>query len=305
MRSSLSVFLIFFLSLSAVSFTAKGQGSSTLEIMSADLLEGDGIAESIIAYIRLLWNPHDDRAFFRAADTSGGPGRAVVSNLLKVSVEKGTTLWDTAMAGSTSGIEKGQAAMLENWCGELEELKSSLPAIEFTSLLTSLLKRLEQESNRVDLDEHEPWQHLVNLSVQYEGMSAFKAIPRFLTYLTVQNPSERIGPRTHSITLLTLHAAKGLEYPVVFIVGAEDDLIPFSKHGGQPDVEEERRLFYMGMTRARERLYITYCRNRFMFGKRISRKPSPFIGEISDKWIDFQTPEPVRKSRKNKQLSMW
>jgi DNA helicase-2/ATP-dependent DNA helicase PcrA len=273
--------------------------------LSADLLEGDEMAESMAAYVRLLWNPHDDRAFFRAVDTPGGPGRAAVRNLLKVAANTGMTLWEAVKAGSVRGIGDEQTILVENWCRAVEELKASLHTVEFTSLMVSLLERFDLASNVEHLDTHEPWQHLLNRSIQYEGMPALEAIPRFLAFLAVQNSSERIGPRSHTITLLTLHAAKGLEYPVVFVVGTEEGIIPFRRTGQQPNIEEERRLFYVGMTRAKERLYITYCRNRFMLGNRVPREPSPFIGEISNGGMDFQVLGSAHKPRKSKQLNMW
>jgi superfamily I DNA/RNA helicase len=136
-------------------------------------------------------------------------------------------------------------------------------------------------------------------------MAAHEAIPRFLDLLALQNSSERIDLHAHAIRLLTLHAAKGLEFPVVFVVGAEDGLIPFRRDGQQPDIEEERRLFYVGMTRAKERLYVTHCTNRFMFGRRVPKEPSPFIREISPEWLNVQTLRPTGKPRKSKQMSMW
>jgi superfamily I DNA/RNA helicase len=84
---------------------------------------------------------------------------------------------------------------------------------------------------------------------------------------------------------MTLHMAKGLEFPVVFITGCEDGLVPCTIMRDGVDIEEERRLFYVGMTRAKDGLYLIHARNRFLYGRRLALSPSPFIGEIPKEFI--------------------
>jgi superfamily I DNA/RNA helicase len=86
--------------------------------------------------------------------------------------------------------------------------------------------------------------------------------------------------RAERLTLLTLHAAKGLEFPIVFIAAGEDGILPYTRPGEPPDVEEERRLLYVGMTRAQRVLYLTSARRRTLFGRTTPRRPSPFVAEI-------------------------
>jgi superfamily I DNA/RNA helicase len=92
-------------------------------------------------------------------------------------------------------------------------------------------------------------------------------------------------PRADAVTLMTLHMAKGLEFPVVFITGCEDGLVPCTIMRDGVDIEEERRLFYVGMTRAKDELYLIHARNRFLYGRRLAPSPSPFIGEIPKEFI--------------------
>jgi len=273
--------------------------------LSTDLLLNDKVVALMCAYLRLLWNLEDDRAFYHAAGAHGGPGKIAVQNLLRVAVKTGMTLWETAEHAMRSATCGDQSSPIESWCNSVKEIKASLNGIEFTSLLLLLLERFDLARNIARLDAHEPWQHVLNLSVQFQGMAAYEAIPRFLDLLALQNSSERIGLHAHAIRLLTLHAAKGLEFPVVFMIGAEDGLIPFRRDDQQSDIEEERRLFYVGMTRAKERLYITHCTNRFMFGRRILQESSPFLREISPEWLNVQILRPTAKPRKNKQISLW
>jgi len=103
----------------------------------------------------------------------------------------------------------------------------------------------------------------------------------FLASIALHTDTDIYSSRAEKVSLMTMHTAKGLEFPVVFIVGSEDGFIPMKKHGDEePDIDEERRLFYVAMTRARERLYFTYAKKRRVYGKIIAREISPFINDI-------------------------
>ena len=110
----------------------------------------------------------------------------------------------------------------------------------------------------------------------------------FLEQALLEREADSYDPRADRVTLMTLHAAKGLEFPVVFIAGCEEGLLPYARHGELPDIEEERRLFYVGMTRAREKLILSYARRRTLFGKRLDHAPSRFVGEIEAALLALQ-----------------
>ncbi len=105
-------------------------------------------------------------------------------------------------------------------------------------------------------------------------------------------------PRANAVTLTTLHTAKGLEFRVVFLAGVEEGLMPFTMTGDDVDIEEERRLFYVGMTRARDELILLHARNRFLYGQRTAPPPSPFIKEIPDNFIEkIIIPDRIKKQK--------
>ncbi len=114
-------------------------------------------------------------------------------------------------------------------------------------------------------------------------------------------------PRADAVTLMTLHMAKGLEFPVVFITGCEDGLVPCTIMKDGVDMEEERRLFYVGMTRAKEELYLLRARNRFLYGQRLTQSPSPFLKEIPDEFVQsIVVPDRVKKQKeKDSQLGLF
>ncbi len=105
-------------------------------------------------------------------------------------------------------------------------------------------------------------------------------LDEFLEATALSRAADAYDPRADRVTLSTLHASKGLEFPVVFVVGCEEGLLPYLPAGRHADVEEERRLFYVGMTRAQQRLLLTHARSRFLFGQQIQPAPSPFLADI-------------------------
>ncbi|HHJ06804.1 MAG TPA: hypothetical protein ENK24_04820, partial [Anaerolineae bacterium] len=113
----------------------------------------------------------------------------------------------------------------------------------------------------------------------------------------LRDETDAYDSRADRITLMTLHASKGLEFPVVFIVGCEEGLLPYQKAGEPLDSEEERRLFYVGMTRAQEKLILTRSKKRFLFGKWLNNAPSRFLDDIENILKELKkTPNKPRKS---------
>jgi DNA helicase-2/ATP-dependent DNA helicase PcrA len=115
------------------------------------------------------------------------------------------------------------------------------------------------------------------------------------------------GPRGESVTLMTAHRAKGLEFPVVFLTGCEDGVLPYRREEeASPSCEEERRLFYVAMTRARDRLFLSYTRKRFLFGKSLALQPSPFVADIEEELRRMQASDaPRRKQLKGRQPELF
>jgi len=127
----------------------------------------------------------------------------------------------------------------------------------------------------------------------------FERLPDFLESTLLQRETDAYDPRADRVTLMTLHASKGLEFPVVFIVGCEEDLLPYRQAGQEVDLEEERRLLYVGMTRAQDKLVLTHARKRFLFGETRQPEPSRFLADIEQSLKAF-TQMPARMSKKEK-----
>lgn len=145
----------------------------------------------------------------------------------------------------------------------------------------------------------EAWRECARLADAFPG-----ALREFLDHLLLRQGADSYSDRAERIAVLTLHAAKGLEFPVVFLAGCEEGIVPYARPGETPDIDEERRLLYVGMTRARQVLYITSARRRSLFGKSERRPPSPFVQEIEETLRVNLAPRRRRKRPAGKQLDL-
>ena len=114
-----------------------------------------------------------------------------------------------------------------------------------------------------------------------------------------------IQVNAEKVSLMSLHASKGLEFSVVFIVGCEENLLPLNLEGMQADKEEERRLFYVGMTRAKEVLYLVSSRRRMLYGKTLQNSPSPFLADIKEELKEYVRVQVKKKRPKDQQMKLF
>jgi DNA helicase-2/ATP-dependent DNA helicase PcrA len=151
---------------------------------------------------------------------------------------------------------------------------------------------LEQRIQPLEEERTERVQQLVRRATPFENRLA-----DFLESTVLQKETDLYDPRADRVTLMTLHAAKGLEFPVVFIVGCEEGLIPYQMEGRTYDLAEERRLFYVGMTRAQEKLVLTHAKTRFLFGQKRQAEPSRFLNDIEEALIEIKKMAPRRPAK--------
>jgi DNA helicase-2/ATP-dependent DNA helicase PcrA len=172
-----------------------------------------------------------------------------------------------------ASLPKRLLAPLQGFLAELHIAAASTPV---TALIDRTQRFLTMTVKRTLADKaEERVAHLRRRAVPYEH-----ELVRFLETLALQKETDLYDPRADRVALMTLHATKGLEFPVVFITGCEDGLLPYIRADERPDVAEERRLFFVGMTRARHKLVLTYARSRFLFGQRLQSGASRFLDDI-------------------------
>jgi DNA helicase-2/ATP-dependent DNA helicase PcrA len=182
---------------------------------------------------------------------------------------------------------------------KFKNLKDKLPVDEF-------LKTVWKESGIKESFSEENFMYLQDLASQYRDMEPKEALVRFVNEISLLTPADAFDSRAEAVTFMTLHMAKGLEFKIVFIAGVEEGLIPYTFKKEDVDIEEERRLFYVGMTRAMDELFLIHTRNRFLYGQRLSQSQSPFLKEIPNEFIESRiVPDRIKKSKRDRQTGLF
>jgi superfamily I DNA/RNA helicase len=182
---------------------------------------------------------------------------------------------------------------------KFKNLKDKLPVDEF-------FKVLWEESDIKEYCSEENFMYLQDLAYQYRDMEPKEALVRFVNEISLLTPADVFDPRAEAVTFMTLHMAKGLEFKIVFIAGVEDGLIPYTLKKEDVDIEEERRLFYVGMTRAMDELFLIHARNRFLYGQRLTQSQSPFLKEIPNEFIESRiVPDRIKKGKRDRQTGLF
>jgi DNA helicase-2/ATP-dependent DNA helicase PcrA len=246
--------------------------------------------KDLLAYLRLIENPRDRMAFLRAVNTPvRGIGKTSVERLLRWSDEVHLPLLEAARsAGQVSGLNKRAATALHQFAVLIDELsrKATGPVAE---LLTEVLGRTgygrgDESATEDELQRRANMEELVSAARQYDEQQREEgSLGGFLETATLAQDVDGLDTDLGTVTLMTLHAAKGLEFPCVYIVGVEQNLIPHERALRQYDLrelEEERRLLFVGLTRAEQRLVLTHTLRREMHGRSLSTIPSDFLGEM-------------------------
>ncbi len=275
--------------------------------------------KDILAYLRIIHNPSDEISLLRIINT---PGRAIgdktQQEMLSWARRLDVPLWTalellvndeaekapiagrsrTALIGFTTLIQGLRDQRHDLLLGEL--LQRLLERINFHAALVAEHGEEEGESRWENVQE------LQNVSGEYVALPVESQLPAFLEEVALVADVDTLDAakeREPGVTLITLHQAKGLEYPVVFLVGLEEGLLPHSRSTGDPDsIEEERRLLYVGVTRAKERLYLLYAFKRALWGRIDQAIPSRFLSDIPDSHIQRA---PTREVKAGNTPSAW
>jgi len=254
-----------------------------------------------LAYLRLLVNPRDPVAFRRVVNVPArGIGGRTVAALEGVAARRGVPLLEALEIAIEEGLVPGRACLaLGRFRDLIAELAGAAAQAGVKALLERLLERTGYAAALAQEDSHESQERLENLAellsaaAEYELRESDPSPAGFLdrvSLLTDVDASRGDAP----VVMMTLHAAKGLEFGTVLLVGMEDGLVPHSRSfESESMLEEERRLCYVGMTRAMERLGLCYVQSRQVFGQRRRAEPSRFLGEIPKERLRFTGRQPL------------
>ncbi len=251
-----------------------------------------------VAYLNFLVNPADGGAFTRIANSpKRGIGQTSLSRVLAHAETMGISPWEAAAgAGDVPTLGTAAVRSLGRFMSTMERLKERVDArvpvaevLEETLRETGYLDALEAERTIEAQGRIENLEEFVRVAREYDGMSApgeETGVAEFLQQISLLADADTIRDDEGLVTLMTLHNAKGLEFPIVFMIGCEDGVFPHSRALDEGALEEERRLAYVGITRAMRDLYITYARRRNVFGAETFGLRSRFIDEIPRELTD-------------------
>ena len=239
------------------------------------------VVKDLIAYLRLLFQPNDIVSFMRIVNVpKRGIGATSLQKFLTWHNQKGGSVIDNLsnadQADSITPRARAQMRTLGIMLSELQRKLDQSPAEIIESIIkrTDYIRYINDSSPQAD-------ERMENIGVLISEAKAYVDVETFLEEMALMSSSD--DSADDQVTLMTLHAAKGLEFPVVFLVGLEEGLLPHARvfdSGGLEDVEEERRLCYVGVTRAREELFVTCANSRTQFGQIGYNMPSRFLTEM-------------------------
>ena len=254
--------------------------------------------KDVLAYLRVLLNPRDDVSLKRIVNTpSRDIGKTTIDAVLDVARGETIPLEEAMRRTIDLKLVGGRAARaLETFLALLADLRAELPARPPSRLVALIIERAGFEAYLDRTSPGDAAARLENLRELASGVSAYDGVPdglrAFLDRAALLSETENVQGSA-GVRLMTLHSAKGLEFPVVFITGLEENLFPHARSSGEhEDVEEERRLLYVGMTRARERLVLTRAAQRRLFGEPVTSVPSRFLQEIPRHLLRESEPDP-------------
>ena len=259
--------------------------------------------KDVLAYLRLLVNDNDEESLKRIINyPPRGIGQVTINKIIVGSKNNNLSMYETIRSAKkiNLGLSNSAITKLENFIDQIEAFKiqnGKLSAFDIADLVireTKIIDELRKDESPESIVRVENIQELLNgirdfIEDQKEIADSKNNLSEFLSTVSLATDFDLdLNLSQDFVSLMSLHSSKGLEFKNVFIVGLEEDLFPSAlSYNSREDLEEERRLFYVGITRAKKKLYISYANSRYRWGKLISCEESRFIEEIDNDFIDF------------------
>ena len=249
--------------------------------------------KDIISYLRLIQNPSDNLSLKRIInEPKRGIGKTSLDKIEELSNNTGVPMYEIIKNAEQYGLNRVFLNSRE-FVNAIEELRTKKDDIKISDLIKETLKKsgytqaLENENTIEAENRIENLDEFLTVAIEFEDESADNKLSDFLEGITLSSDIDNMEETEETVTLMTLHSAKGLEFPVVFLVGMEEGIFPGYKSIGEPkEREEERRLCYVGITRAKEYLFLTCSKQRTIFGSTSCNQVSRFLREIPSDLLD-------------------
>jgi DNA helicase-2/ATP-dependent DNA helicase PcrA len=273
--------------------------------------------KDLVAYLRVLRNPRDNFSLMRIVNQPPrGIGKSTLELLRDRAVQLGQPLWDVLYLDDLGTLPARSASALRKFRDLIVGLQHTASELPLPALLDRLLEAtaftdLFNEDDPDDVARLENIQEFLSAAQEFTEANSYNnssdqdLLTSFLDHVALVSDLDALQSEK-GVSLMTLHSAKGLEFKAVVVAGLENGVLPhFNSQGAQEDVEEERRLLYVGMTRARERLFLTSCRRRRIAGRYQDQMESPFLSELPAQLLDvsaspdlfiYERPDPRTQS---------
>ena len=265
--------------------------------------------KDFVAYLRVIVNSQDQEGIKRIINyPTRGIGKTTTDKITVLANENNITFWEVlerirefGFTGRTANSIEGFVLMIKSFRIQLET-KNAYDVAEEVGKATGIVKELHKEGTVEDLSRYENVQELLNAIKEFtetpdeEGEILDKTLGSYLQQITLLTDADKDDPENQNVvTLMTIHASKGLEFPNVFVVGTEENLFPSQMSMyDKEDLEEERRLFYVAITRAEQNVWLTYANHRYRFGQLVSNEPSRFLEELPQEHLDLSKAKKAR-----------
>ncbi|HZT92517.1 MAG TPA: 3'-5' exonuclease, partial [Gaiellaceae bacterium] len=257
-----------------------------------------------IAYLQVLDNPYDAVSLMRIANRPRrGIGDTSVARLVTYADGQGISLWEATAHAEEAGLAAASARAVRGFRSAMESLMAAATDSSVADLVEAVLDRtgyleaLEAERTIEARGRIENLEELVGVAREYDASAAEPSLSGFLQEISLYSDQDALrGPddgEGGQVTLMTLHTAKGLEFRAVFVIGMEEGVFPHMRSIEENNLEEERRLCYVGMTRAKERLTLTHAMRRNLFGRSEANLPSRFLDELPHLGVERERLRPA------------
>jgi ATP-dependent DNA helicase UvrD/PcrA len=262
--------------------------------------------KDLVAYLQVLDNPYDAVSLLRIANRPRrGIGDTSLARLQTWADQREISLWEATAEAEMAGVGAAPQKALKAFRGAIESLMSAAQELEVPELIEEVLQRsgymesLEAERTIEAQGRMENLQELVSVAREWREQAQDTTLSAFLQEISLYSDQDAIRGDASLVTLMTLHNAKGLEFRAVYLIGMEEGIFPHSRSIEEQGIEEERRLCYVGMTRAEERLTLLHASSRMLYGGRNHNLPSRFLDELPDSHVERERLRPASWSSYN------
>ncbi|OJU26057.1 MAG: ATP-dependent DNA helicase [Sphingobacteriales bacterium 41-5] len=257
--------------------------------------------KDLVAYLRVIINPRDEEALKRIINYPvRGIGKTTIDKIILFANTHNITMWEVLQNASQLGFRSGTVEVINEFVLMIKSIASMLEkhnaydVAQHVGKQTNLVKELFNDKSTEGLQRYENIQELLNSIKEWvespdneSGEVIDKSLGAYLQQITLLTDADEKDPDSDTVKLMTIHAAKGLEFSCVFAAGLEEMLFPNAMSiNTREELEEERRLFYVVVTRAKKKLWISYANTRYKFGSLVQNEPSRFIDELPEQYVD-------------------